>query len=91
MALSQSLLPQYVSEDEDAELPRTITNVRARSKSWIMVMTFEDKISAEEYIKSQKIWNFNFKNRTDNGDKVYYRSNLVKSHNMLPSKYISTI
>lgn len=82
MALSQSLLPQYVSEDEDAELPRTTTNVRARSKSWIMVMTFEDKISAEEYIKSQKIWSYNFKNRTVNGDKVYYRCNLVKSHNI---------
>ena len=46
MTSQNALAPQYSSDDEIVEHPETVQNVRAKPKTWILVQTFEDKLSA---------------------------------------------
>ena len=64
------------------EHPETAQNVRTKPKTWILVQTFEDKLSATEFIKNEQIWSHDFRNHTSDGVKVYYRCNTIKSHSV---------
>lgn len=50
---------------------------RSQSKDWIFVKKFEDKHSAEEYIKAEKIWSFLRTHDVEEGRKKYFRCNKV--------------
>ena len=80
MTSQTTLAPQYNSDDEFVELSKTFNSVRAKSKTWILIETFNDKFSATEFIKNEKIWSYDFRNHTNEGDKVYYRCRTVNSH-----------
>jgi hypothetical protein len=72
-------VPQYSSEGEtDTENESQQRKVEKVAKVWIFQRKFDSASKAKEFVKEEKIWGFNYSNKTDEGKKDYYRCNLVK-------------
>jgi hypothetical protein len=73
-------VPQYSSEGEtDTENESPQRKVERPAKVWAFQRKFDSAIKAKEFVKQEKIWGFNYSNRTAEGKKDYYRCNLVKA------------
>lgn len=76
-----SKVDQYFSSDEESDLPEVelIPKRRKKSKEWLFEKKFANPDEAKLWLDVEKIWGHDFKNQTEDGEKVFYRCNLVKS------------
>ncbi len=74
-----STLEQYVSDNDDIDAePEATQRKRKISKKWEIEKKFENAEDAKEYIVNNKNWGFSYSNQTGEGQKDFYRCNLVK-------------
>jgi hypothetical protein len=74
-----SNLPNYESEEEVAE--RTVLvkkRKQIRDRQWRMEKIYSSANEALEFIDSENTWSFHYKNKTEDGNKSYYRCNKPK-------------
>ena len=69
-------MPLYLSSESESdgeEVQNILVRRAKRNRQWVLEKSFENQQDAMDFINSENIWSFNYKNLTADGTKSYYR------------------
>lgn len=80
-----NVLPVKYSSDSEAESNyvhkyEAKPRMPKRKRDWRLEKTFSSQAEALSYINEEQTWSFHYRNKTDDGNKYYYRCNKAKKY-----------